>query len=213
MITDCIEIDNPFCVATCSLDRTIVLYDLKNREALRRFARKHVTGVRKMKYMKNFGGMIISTGFEIFANVWGPQNLFGNAHLGRLKGHKNPICGVDVIQERPFVFTIDNLNEVIVWDIRNFNPIQIVPGPPKNEASSHGILAIRADMLWIYGSRFIIYDRQEVFDESEVEVPDSDEMKVAVSAFHNQFFSTICVQTPQDLKIYSCLDGQLMVMH
>jgi len=38
-------------------------------------------------------------------------------------------------------------------------------------------------------------------------------MKVAVNAFHNQFFSTICVQTPQDLKIYSCLDGQLMVMH
>ena len=129
--------------------------------------------------------MIISTGFEIFANVWGPQNLFGNAHLGRLRGHKHPIVGVDVIQNRPFVFTIDNANEVIVWDIRNFNSIQIVPGPGKNEASSHGLIAIKADLLWIYGARFIIYNRQEVFDENEVEVPDSEEMKVAVSAFHN----------------------------
>ena len=97
LITDCAEISNPFCVATCSLDRTIVLYDVKAREALRRFDRKHVTGVRNLRYMQSFGGMIISTGFEIYANVWGPQNLFGNAHLGRLKGHKNPICAVDVI--------------------------------------------------------------------------------------------------------------------
>ena len=58
-----------------------------------------------------------------------------------------------------------------------------------------------------------MYDRQEIFDENEVEVPDTDDMLMPVNAFHNKFFSTICVQTPQDLKIYSCLDGQLMVMH
>lgn len=97
LVTDCAEIASPFCVATSSLDRTIVLYDLKNGEALRRFARKHVTGVRQLRYMSAFGGMLISVGFEIYANVWGPQNLFGNAHLGRLKGHRHPICAVDVI--------------------------------------------------------------------------------------------------------------------
>ena len=96
LITDCCEILNPFCIATCSLDRSIVLYDLKNREALRRFKRKHVTGVRELRYMQGYGGMIISTGFEIYANVWGPQNLFGNAHLGRLKGHRSPICAIDI---------------------------------------------------------------------------------------------------------------------
>lgn len=107
LITDCVEIINPFCIATSSLDRSIVLYDLKKKEVLRRFTRKHVTGVRCLRYMKDFGGMIISTGFEIYANVWGPQNLFGNAHLGRLRGHRKPIVGVDIIQGRPFVFTLD----------------------------------------------------------------------------------------------------------
>lgn len=97
LITDCCEINSPFCIATASLDRTIVLYDLKNREALRRFARKHVTGIRHLRYMQDFGGMIISTGFEIYANVWGPQNLYGNTHLGRLRGHKKPISAIDVI--------------------------------------------------------------------------------------------------------------------
>ena len=70
LITDCAEILSPFCVATCSLDRTIVLYDLKNREALRRFDRKHVTGVRILRFMKNFVGMIISPGFQNYANDW-----------------------------------------------------------------------------------------------------------------------------------------------
>ena len=32
---------------------------------------------------------------------------------------------------------------------------------------SHGILAIRGDWLWVYGQRFVTYDRQEVFDENE----------------------------------------------
>ena len=72
VVSDCVEIASPFCIATCSLDRTIVLYDLRNREALRRFARKHVTGVRSMRYMEEFGGLLLSTGFEVYANVWGP---------------------------------------------------------------------------------------------------------------------------------------------
>lgn len=34
-----------------------------------------------------------------------------------------------------------------------------------------------------------------------------------INAYHNKFFGTIFVQTSQDLKIYSCLDGQLTVLH
>ena len=125
-MTDCVEVPSPFCIATCSLDRTIVLYDLRNREALRRFARKHVTGVRNMRYMHDFGGLLLSTGFEVYANVWGPQNLYGDAHLGRLEGHKCPIVALDLVQEKPFVFTMDNTNELIIWDIRSYTPLQII---------------------------------------------------------------------------------------
>ena len=74
-----------------------------------------------MKYIRNFGGLIVSTGFEVFANVWGPENLFGEAHMGKLKGHKYPILDIDAMDSRPFVFTIDSKNEIIIWDIRNFS--------------------------------------------------------------------------------------------
>ena len=39
LISDCIEIDNPFAIVTGSLDRSIVMYDLKNEEVLKRFSR------------------------------------------------------------------------------------------------------------------------------------------------------------------------------
>ena len=71
-ITDCVEITSPLSVATCSLDHSIVLYDLKKKEVLRRLSQRHVTGVRHLRYLKDFGGILISTGFEIFANVWVP---------------------------------------------------------------------------------------------------------------------------------------------
>ena len=97
LVQDCLEIATPFSIATCSLDRSIVMYDLKNMEVLKRFSRKHDTGVTSLKYVRNFGGVLFSVGFEIFANVWGPENLFGEAHVGKLKGHKHPICAIDVM--------------------------------------------------------------------------------------------------------------------
>ena len=107
LVSDLIEIDNPFAIVTGSLDRSIVMYDLKNGEVLKRFSRQHNTGVTHLKYVKNFGGLIVSTGFEVFANVWGPENLFGEAHIGKLKGHKYPILDIAVNDQRPFVYTID----------------------------------------------------------------------------------------------------------
>ena len=79
-----------------------------------------------MRYMHDFGGLLISTGFEVYANVWGPQNLYGDAHLGRLEAHKSPIVALDIVQEKPFVFTMDNTNEIIIWDIRSYTPLQII---------------------------------------------------------------------------------------
>ena len=71
------------------------------------------------------------------------------------------------------------------------------------------MVAISATELWAFGSRFIVYGEQEVWEEKELEsqVTDLNDFKVPVGAFHNQFFNTICVQTTSDLKIYSCLDG------
>ena len=49
-------------------------------------------------------------------------------------------------------------------------------------------MAVHASKLWVFGMRFITYDKAEVLNENDLEVPDTQEMKVAVNAFHNEFF-------------------------
>ena len=75
-------------------------------------------------------------------------------------------------------------------------------------------MAISPELIWIYGYRFITYTPQEVWsDDVGGDHDDLIDTRFPINAFHNQFFGTIFVQTSQDLKIYSCLDGNLMVMH
>ena len=53
---------------------------------------------------------------------------------------------------------------------------------------SHGLLVIRQDFIWVYGARFVTYDKQLMLDEQDGDVPDAADLKVAIDAFHNQFF-------------------------
>jgi len=49
-ITDCVEIKNPNCIATCSLDRTIVMYDINLGEILRIINENHSKGITHLRY-------------------------------------------------------------------------------------------------------------------------------------------------------------------
>ena len=91
------------------------------------------------------------------------------------------------------MYTLDNTNELIIWDIRYFTALQIIPSPNQKEKTCHGILVINASLLWVYGSRFITYDQQVTFNDHDVDIPDESDVKTVTNAFHNQFFSTICV--------------------
>ena len=90
-ITCCVEVLKPFCVATCSLDRTIVLFDIVNREHLRTIDDHHEKGIKHLRYSIHCGAQLISMGSEIYANVWSPESLISEIHTGKLKGHKKGI--------------------------------------------------------------------------------------------------------------------------
>jgi WD40 repeat protein len=55
-ITDVVEVLNPKCVATCSMDKTIVLFDIVHREHLRTISDGHGKGIKHLKYNFSTGG-------------------------------------------------------------------------------------------------------------------------------------------------------------
>lgn len=49
-ITDCIGILTPSCIATCSLDQTIIMFDLVNGTIIRQITEKHEKGIFHLRY-------------------------------------------------------------------------------------------------------------------------------------------------------------------
>ena len=60
---------------------------------------------------------MISIGNEIFANVWAPESLVSDIHIGKLKGHEKAIVDGQYLNRAPFFVTIDELNSLRFWDI------------------------------------------------------------------------------------------------
>ena len=115
---DICEIHNPFSIATCSLDKKIIIYNLLEKEVIRILEGDHSKGVKKMSYNPYFGGHLVSVGNEIFANVWGPESLISDILIGKLKGHTKPLLDTKFIGKTPFNVTIDEKNNIRIWDIR-----------------------------------------------------------------------------------------------
>lgn len=89
-VIDCVEVLNPLCLATCSRDMSIVLYDLVSRNILRTMDDQHTTWISKLRYHPETANLV-SIGIEVFANVWAPESLVSKLHIGKLIGHKHAI--------------------------------------------------------------------------------------------------------------------------
>lgn len=77
--------DNPFAIASGSLDKTIRLYSLIDKEEIAILS-DHVKGVRCITYNPNFGGIIVSAAFERDLYVWSPELASKKALIGKLEG-------------------------------------------------------------------------------------------------------------------------------
>lgn len=86
----------------------------------------HENSIKKMTYIKEYGGYLVTVSFNMDAKVWQPANIYGEALLGKLKGHNNPIVSVEKLPGQPFVVTVDLVNTIIIWDVRTLKSIQTI---------------------------------------------------------------------------------------
>ena len=93
-ITDCVEVKEPKSICTCSMDRSIVLYDVHQGYVIRVIKLAHDNAIKKMTYIDDYGGTLVTVGHELFAKVWLPANIYGEPLLGKLKGHNHPLVSV-----------------------------------------------------------------------------------------------------------------------
>jgi WD40 repeat protein len=100
------------------MDGHIIFYNLIDKVKLRSLDADHNKGVKKLSYTSGFSGNLVSIGCEIYASVWAPEALVDEVLLGRLKGHTRPILATKFIGTTPFNVTLDEDNNIRIWDIR-----------------------------------------------------------------------------------------------
>jgi WD40 repeat protein len=150
---DLCEIENPLCIATCGMDRRILMYSLKENYKIRVIEGDHEKGIKRMSYTPVNGGYLISIGYEIFANVWCPESVVGDILIGKLKGHSRPIIDSKFIGSTIFNVTIDENKEIRIWDIKSSSCLQFVK--PTITTRVQGLITLSNKIFWIYGKRFI----------------------------------------------------------
>ena len=150
---DMCEVSQPPCIATCGMDSKIVLYSLAERYLVRIIEGEHSKGARRLSYCPLNGGYLISTGYEVYANVWCPEAVVGEILVGKLKGHSRPIIDNKFIGSSPFNVTIDESREIRIWDIRICSCLEVVKS--RIYTVPQGIISLSNHVFWVYGKKFI----------------------------------------------------------
>jgi WD40 repeat protein len=142
------KLDN---IASASLDKTIILWDTYTKEKIMRL-QGHKKGIIDIAYSEEYR-LLVSCGFEHDVCVWSP---FVNNMVFRLKGHGNSLVGCVTVPNTPEIITADVSGEFRLWDMRNFQCVQVfsntrtdtfvAPNATKLAAFMHCVLPPRTEM-------------------------------------------------------------------
>ena len=126
-ITDVAEIVVPKLVATSSLDGLIKLWDLADRYVLAEVKDASTSrGIRGLTYSYDYGGNLLSYGFENHINVWCPEVSTSRPFVGKLEGHSSTIVSCKFVPGSPNCISFDEKGNLRIWDIRAMTTIQVI---------------------------------------------------------------------------------------
>ena len=126
-ITDVAEIMVPKLVATSSLDGLIKLWDLTDKYVLAEVKDASTKrGVRGLTYSYDYGGNLLSYGFENHINVWCPEVSTSRPYVGRLEGHSSTIVSCRFVPGSPNCISFDEKGNLRIWDIRIMTTVQVI---------------------------------------------------------------------------------------
>ena len=124
-VTACVECDFPKpCIITCGLDKRIVMYSLINGQIIRKLPKQHKSSVRYLLVYKDYGNLLLSSGYEKDVMVWSIENIVTDPLYGRLVGHLEPVTGMVQLPKQPFCVTIDTKTNIKLWNVKTLSCLQ-----------------------------------------------------------------------------------------
>lgn len=203
-ILDAVEIKNPFCIATASLDGNIFLWDVNEARSLGSLTGKHARGVRSIDYSSEYGGNIVSVGYERDIHVWSPEVTLSKCYTGKLEGHNCPVVSCKFFKGRPICVSVDEKCNTRIWDIRQLVCLQIITHDKGKIEVSKLVTITKHDKFIIAGRRLIWY---ELLKDSLLKNNYKDVNPIY--ADFNTYYLQFVVVTKFDVRVYDCINGKL----
>lgn len=229
LITDCVEITGSDLLATSSLDGFIRIWSLdsfklkteledveskKNAtkrvvsqtETVKSAAVMNVSGVRSLSYTPEFGGNLLSCGYNNYINVWSPESSLSKAYMGKLDGHNGIVLSCKVFTRNPNCISIDDKFTIKIWDVRNFNCIQTIRSEAFDPSMVSCISVIPGDSRFLVGGKRLLLFTNEAMQKDQQAF---DEELIPFHTSFNPYFNTFNVVTKNDIRVYDAITGQL----
>ena len=202
-IYDVIEILKPFLILTACLDSKIRLINIEDKEYLKMW-NYHSLGVRHLDYNSNLesNGIIISSGFEYFINIYNTDLSIEESYKGKLEGHYSPVVNSKFLSNSQMIVSVDEEGIIRIWDVKLKLCLQMIPLSKKNLKVNNLIFLNKLNRFIIYGNKMLYYDskyKNKKKVEKNFEPEDNYPLNVSYNKYYQQFFVT----TTKDIRIYN----------
>eukprot|EP00743_Colponemidia_sp_Colp-15_P009230 GILK01010078.1.p1 GENE.GILK01010078.1~~GILK01010078.1.p1 ORF type:complete len:1529 (+),score=350.86 GILK01010078.1:164-4750(+) len=200
-IMDLIELPLLKHIVTCSLDRSIRIWDCGSGELIG-VLEGHQKGIRTLSYSVEFQ-CLISTGFELSAYIWAPESTNRNL-LGKLIGHAHPVVAGKVLDGQPVAATIDDKCNIRIWDLRSYVCVQIV-NDERLASDVNQMISLPSHSLFVVGGRRLHWFETQQSSSNH----QRDEDRSAFTAVYNDYYNSFATVTKSEVRIWDARTGQL----
>jgi len=211
-VMDIIEIESPFAIASASMDSTIKLYSLVDKSEIS-VLNDHCKGVRSLTYNPNFGGFIVSAGFERNIYIWSPEVTYRKSLIGKLEGHTEIVSAVQFLNLKPYCVSVDEKFNVRFWDVRTQVCVQVLANETNAQVPCFGLFVFpqNPDIFVIKSKRMLFYETVKFEGPKNVKGGDKNEGEdiTPIKCELNSYYLSFTIVTHLDIRIYNAKDGKL----
>ena len=203
-IMDVVEIVKPFCFASCSMDAFVILWNVGDGAKLGVINTEHVQGVRSMDYCTEYGGNLITVGFEREIKIWNPESNLHKCFTGKLEGHAKAVICCKFFRGKGICTSLDEEGNIRIWDVRQQTCLQIISNEKLSIDVDKLVILNRHDKFMLSGKRLMTFELIHNAASHE-KLYDIKPITVEFNSYYMQFI----VLTRFDIRIYDCLTGRL----
>jgi WD40 repeat protein len=203
-VMDCVEIWRPFCFASCSLDQFVVLWNVRDGSKIGVIATAHGQGIRSMDYCTEYGGNLITVGFEREIKIWNPESNLQKCFTGKLEGHAKAVICCKFFRGKGICTSLDEEGNIRIWDVRQQTCLQIISNEKLSIDVDKLVILNKHEKFVLSGKRLMTFElihnaasHEKLYDIKPLSVE------------FNSYYMQLVILTRFDIRIYDCLTGRL----